>query len=94
MNILAALAADPNVSAQFRSAIAPKQFKSTVGRCRTFLSEQDRYAYERGVSHWPEPLPESMALSAPMSVGWHDKEQLQELADEARADAAREEREE
>jgi hypothetical protein len=76
MNILAALARDPNVAPELRAVLAPQreQHRASAGWKRVFLSRNDADQYDRGYALWPHPMPREQALSTPFSAGFFDAE--------------------
>jgi len=89
-NVAQLLAAEPNVAPAFVQRV--QQYVARCGNRRTFLSSSDAAAYERGWSHWPEPLPDDVELSTPMSCGWWDAERAHDERLEDRARQREEER--
>jgi hypothetical protein len=61
-----------------------QQHKATIGWRRTFLAANDARQYEAGYAHWPEPMPDAVALSAPYSTGWFDREADEQFRNDAR----------
>ena len=82
--------AEPNLAPAFKAGV--QQYRAECGNRRVFLSASDKAAYERGWSHWPEPLPEGVELSTPMSCGWWDAERAHDERLEDRARRRDEER--
>lgn len=63
-----------NVTTPNFSAVAnkPQLYQSQRARRRTFLSQRDADAYDRGAASFPDPL-DLKLLSTPFGSGWHDQ---------------------
>ena len=73
--ILQAIAADPNVSAEFRAALT---YRAQCGRRREFLSQSDADAYDDGYSAKYGFDMERINQGGPYVMGWYDWEQEQQ----------------
>jgi hypothetical protein len=72
MDILARIAADPNVSPVLRAVLAPRI--ATVGTRKLFSTSEQAREYEAGWSHWPEECPDDDECSAEFEAGWRDRD--------------------